>query len=81
MDWAIAILSAIFIGAFYGGIAGNAMLPRNRHNKEIQNRMIRYTFICIALLSCNFFFSLWHGIGAIVLGYIVQTIMGSQVKE
>ena len=81
MNWIIPIISAILIGAFYGGIAGNAMLPSNRHNKKIQNRMIRYTVVCLALLSCNFFLSLWHGVVAIVLGYVVQTITGSQVKE
>lgn len=81
MNWVISILSAILIGAFYGGIAGNAMLPRNKNNKIIQNRMIRYTIVCIVLLSCNFLFSFWHGVVAIVLGYFIQTITGSQIKE
>lgn len=81
MNWVISILSAILIGAFYGGIAGNAMLPRNKNNKIIQNRMIRYTIVCIVLLSCNFLFSFWHGVVATVLGYFIQTITGSQIKE
>ena len=81
MDWVISILSAILIGALYGGIAGNAMLPRNKNNKIIQNRMIRYTIVCIVLLSCNFLFSFWHGVVAIVLGYFIQIITGSQIKE
>ena len=81
MNWIITILSTIIIGAIYGGIAGNAISPSNQKNKIVQNRMTKYSIICLALLSCNFFFSIAHGIFAIVLGYIIQMIIGSGVKE
>lgn len=78
MSWIFTILSAVICGFWIGGVTSYAMRSSNKGRKDIRRRATRVTVIGIAIVLCNFFFGIWNGVVALILTYIVNSIVGSQ---